>query len=126
MAVDKTKLSARNHGVEWSGIRVMFALADKIKDVVNLGIGQPDFDTPGHIRQAAKDALDQGFTRYPPASGFSDLKEAIAEKLARENQITADPGSEIFVAVGAMQVIFNTCLHLLDPGDEGAGHRPRL
>jgi len=115
-----TRLSQRNKGVEWSGIRVMFALADQIPGVVNLGIGQPDFDTPVHIREAAKEALDRGFTRYPPATGFDDLKRAIAEKVGRENKIKADPDKEIFVAVGAMQVIFNSCLHLLDQGDEVA------
>ena len=108
----------RNAGVEWSGIRIMFAMADKIDGIVNLGIGQPDFDTPEHIREAAKTGLDQGFTRYPPAAGFQDLREAVAEKLARENKITADPESEIFISVGAMQGIFNVMLHLVNPGDE--------
>jgi aspartate/methionine/tyrosine aminotransferase len=111
-------LSDRTHEVEWSGIRIMFALADEIPDVVNLGIGQPDFDTPGWIRDAAKQALDDGYTRYPPAKGFTDLRRAIAEKLKTENGIVADPDTEVYVAVGAMQVIFNTCLHLLNPGDE--------
>jgi aspartate/methionine/tyrosine aminotransferase len=112
------KITQRSHAVEWSGIRVMFALADEIPDVINLGIGQPDFDTPEFIREAAKKALDDGFTRYPPAKGFLDVREAIAEKLRRENSIDADPASEIFVAVGAMQVIFNTILHLVEPGQE--------
>ena len=67
-------LSSRTHEVEWSGIRIMFGLADEIPDVVNLGIGQPDFDTPEFIRDAAKQALDDGFTRYPPAKGFEDLR----------------------------------------------------
>ena len=117
MTIEK-HLSGRTHEVEWSGIRIMFALADEIPDVVNLGIGQPDFDTPVFIRDAAKLALDQGYTRYPPAKGFEDLRQAIADKLKRENNIIADPDTDIYVAVGAMQVIFNTCLHLLNPGDE--------
>jgi len=111
-------LADRTHAVEWSGIRIMFALADEIQDIVNLGIGQPDFDTPESIRDAAKQALDAGYTRYPPAKGFEDLRQAIAHKLKAENNIIADPDTEIYVAVGAMQVIFNTCLHLLNPGDE--------
>lgn len=115
---EPNRLAERNQGVEWSGIRVMFELANEIPGVVNLGIGQPHFDTPAHIRDAAKVALDQGYTRYPPAKGFGDLREAISAKLEEENGITADPGSEIFVAVGAMQVIFNTMLHLIEPGDE--------
>jgi aspartate/methionine/tyrosine aminotransferase len=117
MTIEK-HLSDRTHEVEWSGIRIMFALADEIPDVVNLGIGQPDFDTPEFIRDAAKLALDEGYTRYPPAKGFADLRQAIAGKLKRENNIIADPDTDIYVAVGAMQVIFNTCLHLLNKGDE--------
>jgi aminotransferase len=117
--MDIEKLFAtRNQGVEWSGIRIMFALADKIDGVVNLGIGQPDFDTPVHIRDAAKTALDQGYTRYPPASGFADLRAVVAKKLAQENKIQADPDAEIFISVGAMQGIFNIMLHLLNTGDE--------
>ena len=114
----KNYLTQRSHQVEWSGIRVMFALADEIPDVVNLGIGQPDFDTPAFIREAAKNALDEGYTRYPPAKGFDDLRQAIAVKVKNENGIDANPDTDIFVAVGAMQVIFNTMLHLADPGDE--------
>jgi aspartate/methionine/tyrosine aminotransferase len=117
MAIENL-LARRTHEIEWSGIRIMFALADKIPDVVNLGIGQPDFDTPEFIRDAAKQALDDGYTRYPPAKGFMDLRQAIAAKLKRQNNIVADPDKEIYVAVGAMQVIFNTCLHMLNPGDE--------
>jgi aspartate/methionine/tyrosine aminotransferase len=112
------RLAQRSHAVEWSGIRVMFALADEIEGVVNLGIGQPDFDTPQHIRDAAKVALDDGYTRYPPAKGFFDLRQAIAEKLRKKNNIHSDPDTDIFVAVGAMQVIFNTMLHLIEPGEE--------
>jgi aspartate/methionine/tyrosine aminotransferase len=117
MTIEK-HLSGRTHEVEWSGIRIMFALADEIPGVVNLGIGQPDFDTPEFIRNAAKQALDEGYTRYPPAKGFEDLRQAIAGKLERENNIIANPDTDIYVAVGAMQVIFNSCLHLLNKGDE--------
>lgn len=111
-------LAGRNRGVQWSGIRIMFELADEIPGIINLGIGQPDFDTPEHIREAAKQALDDGYTRYPPAKGFADLRQAISVKLAAENGIEADPDTEIFVAVGAMQVIFNTMLHLIESGDQ--------
>jgi len=111
-------LAKRSLEVQWSGIRVMFALADEIPGVVNLGIGEPDFDTPELIREAAKTALDEGYTRYPPAKGFKDVRWAIAEKLERENGIFANPDRDIFVAVGAMQVIFNAVLHLVEPGDE--------
>jgi aminotransferase len=114
----KKKLALRNQEIEWSGIRTMLALANEQQDVINLGIGEPDFPTSGHIKTAAKNALDQGYTTYPPARGYQDLREAIAEKLKDENRIIADPDSEIFVSVGAMQGIFNTALHLIEPGDE--------
>jgi len=96
----------------------MFALAEQLSDMINLGIGQPDFDTPEFIIEAAKQALDQGYTRYPPAKGFMDLREAIARKLSAQNKMQVDPDTELFVAVGAMQGVFNTILHLIDPGDE--------
>lgn len=111
-------LADRTHEIEWSGIRIMFALADQIPNVVNLGIGQPDFDTPEFIREAAKQALDDGYTRYPPAKGFADLRREVAKKLKTENKIDVDPDTEVYIAVGAMQVIFNTCLHMLNAGDE--------
>jgi aminotransferase len=117
MNIDKF-FAKRNAGVEWSGIRIMFALADEIDNVINLGIGQPDFDTPEHIRDAAKLALDKGYTRYPPANGFQDLREAVSAKLERENKIKADPDSEIFISVGAMQGIFNVMLHMIEKEDE--------
>jgi len=111
-------LARRNSTVRWSGIRVMFALADEIPGVINLGIGEPDFDTPVFIREAAKKALDEGYTRYTPAKGYGDLRVAIARKLLEQNRIVAEPDSEIFVSVGAMQGVFNAILHLVDPGDE--------
>ncbi|SLN73495.1 Aspartate aminotransferase [Roseovarius albus] len=110
-----TKRIAR---VEWSGIRNMHAKASKLDNVINLGIGQPDFDTPDHIIAAAKVALDEGYTRYPPAQGFLDVRQAIAEKLIRQNGIVADPETEIMVTVGAMQVVFNTMLNFIEAGDE--------
>ena len=96
----------------------MFAIAEEVPGIINLGIGQPSFDTPERIRDAAKRALDEGYTRYPPARGFMDLRQAISLKLRTENGIDADPESDIFVRVGAMQGIFNTILHLINPGDE--------
>lgn len=111
-------MSNRISRVEWSGIRNMHAKAAKLEGVINLGIGQPDFDTPDHIVEAAKVALDQGYTRYPPAQGFADVRQAISKKLRHQNGITADPETEIMVTVGAMQVVFNTMLNFIEPGDE--------
>lgn len=112
-------LSERTYEVEWSGIRLISMMLGKIESgVVALSIGQPDFDTPEHIIQAAKKALDEGYTRYPPAKGFADLREAISKKLKIKNNIIADPDSEVFVSTGAMHAIFNSVLQIVEPGDE--------
>ena len=79
------QLAQRTHAVEWSGIRVMFALADEIEGVVNLGIGQPDFDTPEHIKAAAIAAIQEGETKYTAVDGTPELKQAITGKRLREN-----------------------------------------
>jgi aspartate/methionine/tyrosine aminotransferase len=112
-------LAQRNAAVEWSGIRIISMLMGRIKSgAIPLSIGQPDFDTPPHIVAAAKQALDEGYTRYPPAKGFEDLRVAIANKLKAKNKIVADPESEIFVSSGAMHAIFNSVLQIIEPGDE--------
>jgi aspartate/methionine/tyrosine aminotransferase len=112
-------LASRISGVEWSGIRIISMMLSKIQSgAIALSIGQPDFDTPRHISEAAKQALDEGYTRYPPAKGFSDLREAIAMKLKLKNDIGADPESEVFVSSGAMHAIFNSVLQIIEPGDE--------
>ena len=86
-------------------------------DVVALTIGEPDFDTPLNIRDAAKDAMDKGFTHYSPVAGIPELREAIAAKLAHENGLNYKP-SEIVVANGTKQAINNAVLALIGPGDE--------
>ncbi|ACX52482.1 aminotransferase class I and II [Ammonifex degensii KC4] len=85
--------------------------------VINFGAGEPDFDTPEHIKEAAKRALDQGFTKYTPVAGILPLREAICEKLYRDNQLEYSP-NEIVVSCGAKHSIFNALQVLLDPGDE--------
>lgn len=86
-------------------------------DVIGFGAGEPDFDTPAHICQAAKDALDRGMTRYTPASGMLELKKAICEKLRRDNNLDYVP-QQIVVSNGAKHSLFNTFEALLDDGDE--------
>ena len=87
------------------------------RDVVALTIGEPDFETPEHIRDAAKDALDKGFTHYSPVAGIPELREAIAEKLQVENALNYK-ASEIVLANGTKQAINNVVLSLIGPGDE--------
>lgn len=92
-------------------------LKAKGQDVIDLSLGEPDFDTPAHIKEAAKKALDEGFTKYTPVNGLLELREAIVRKLARENDLQYTP-NQIVVSNGAKQSVYNLCAALLDPGDE--------
>ncbi len=86
-------------------------------DIINLSLGEPDFGTPDHIKDAAKKAMDEGFTFYTPISGYLDLRKAIAEKFKRENHLDYAP-DQIVVSTGAKQSIANAVLSLVNPGDE--------
>jgi len=86
-------------------------------DVINLSLGEPDFITPLHIREAAKKAIDEGFTHYTPISGFPELRKAISEKFKRENNLDFSP-DQVVVSTGAKQAIANVILSLVNPGDE--------
>jgi len=87
------------------------------EDVIDLGLGEPDFDTPDHIKQAAHDAALAGETNYPPTGGTARLKSAVSAKFSRENSLTY-AADEIIVSNGAKQVIFNAMMATLEPGDE--------
>lgn len=87
------------------------------KDVIGLGAGEPDFDTPDNIKQAAIDAINRGETKYTAVDGIPELKQAICRKFARENGLDYKP-SEIIVGTGGKQVLFNAFIATLDPGDE--------
>ncbi|WP_020530537.1 pyridoxal phosphate-dependent aminotransferase [Flexithrix dorotheae] len=86
-------------------------------NVIKLNLGEPDFQTPQHIKDAAKKAIDEGFTSYPPVAGFPDLKEAIVHKLKRDNGLDYEPAN-IVASTGAKQSIANVLLSLLNKGDE--------
>lgn len=92
-------------------------LASKGIDVINLSLGEPDFVTPSHIREAAKKAIDDGFTFYPPIAGYAELRKAISAKFQRENQLDYKP-DQVVVSTGAKQAIANVVLCLVNPGDE--------
>lgn len=87
------------------------------KNIINLSIGEPDFDTPECIKQAGIDAINENHTHYTPVSGMLELREAIARKLKNENGVDYDP-SQIVVSNGAKQSISNAIMSLVDPGDE--------
>ena len=86
-------------------------------DVIDLSLGEPDFGTPQHIRDAAKKAIDEGYSHYPPVPGYPDLRSAIAQKLKRDNNLTFEP-NQIVVSTGAKQSLANILFSLVNPGDE--------
>jgi aspartate aminotransferase len=115
MAVDKTKYLSDK-------LQLMMAqkardLRAQGKDVISLSIGEPDFDTPDHIKEAAKKALDEGYTKYTPVAGLPELRQAISDKFKRDNKLEYKP-SQIVVSNGAKQSIANIMAALLNPGDE--------
>lgn len=86
-------------------------------DVVNLSVGEPDFATPLHIKEAAKKAIDDNFTHYSPVAGYPGLREAVAEKLRKENH-TGYEAAQVVVSTGAKQALSNVVLAVVNPGDE--------
>ena len=114
-------LADRLQAIKPSPTVAVTAKANQLKadgvDVIGLGAGEPDFDTPAHITAAAKQALDEGKTRYGPPAGIPALRQAIVDKFARENDLAYTP-DQITVAAGGKQIIFNAFLATLNPGDE--------
>ncbi|WP_010395991.1 pyridoxal phosphate-dependent aminotransferase [Paracoccus sp. TRP] len=92
-------------------------LAAEGRDIISLSAGEPDFDTPAHIREAAKAAIDAGHTRYTAVDGIPELKRAICDKFARENGLDYKP-SQVTVGTGGKQILYNALMATLNPGDE--------
>ena len=115
------KLSQKSISISGSLTLAIDAKAKKMKaegmDVIGFGAGEPGFETPQFIIEAAKEALDKGYTRYTPASGMMELKEAICEKLQNDNNLKYTP-SEIIVSNGAKHSLYNIFQAILNPGDE--------
>ena len=116
-----SKLSHRVQAVKPSPTLAITARAAALRaageDVIGLGAGEPDFDTPDHIKQAAKKAMDEGKTKYTPVDGTASLKQAIIDKFKRDNSLDYKP-EQILVSSGGKQSFFNLAQAILDPGDE--------
>jgi len=117
----KKQLSDRLNRLAPSATLVMSQKSSEMKaqgiDVINLSVGEPDFNTPEHIKQAAKTAIDDNYSKYSPVPGYADLRKAISEKLKKENGL--DYGtSEILVSNGAKQCVCSAIMALVNPGDE--------
>ena len=114
-------LSERINSLPVSATLAMAAKARELKnqgiDIIGLSLGEPDFNTPEFIKEAAVQAVNDDWNSYSPVDGYADLKEAICEKFKRDNKLFYKP-SQIVVSTGAKQSIANVCMVLLDPGDE--------
>lgn len=112
------KFNRRADGIDFSKIRIYNSLVAKIPGSVDLTLGEPDFATPNHICEAAKQAIDQGLHHYVPSLGLPDLRKAISEKLKKRNRIDSDPNSQVLVTVGATEASTLTMQSFLNEGDE--------
>jgi len=116
-----TAISNRIHLLSESETLAMARMSRELKaqgyDVISLSLGEPDFNTPDHIKKAANNAIEQNFTFYPPVNGYLDLREAICQKLKKDNQLNFHP-DQIVVSTGAKQSIANVVLSLVNPEEE--------
>lgn len=116
-----TILSERINNLAVSQTLAMAALARELKaqgkDIISLSLGEPDFTTPDFIKEAAKQAIDDNYSAYPPVEGYADLKEAICNKFKRDNNLQYTP-AQIVVSTGAKQSLYNVAQVMLNDGDE--------
>lgn len=115
-------LASRMDKIPFAGIRKVFQKANELeaqgKKVIHFEIGRPDFDTPKHIKEAAKKALDQGFVHYAPNNGIPLLREALAYRLQADKKLSFDPEKEIMVTAGGQEALYLTFMSILNAGDE--------
>ncbi|MEM3640485.1 MAG: pyridoxal phosphate-dependent aminotransferase [Candidatus Bathyarchaeia archaeon] len=110
--------SRRTSLIKPSAIRRMLELSASMENLVHLEQGEPDFPTPKHICEAAEEAMRRGFTHYTESNGTLELREAIAEKLEKENGISVNPKTEVIVTSGTQEAMFIAAMGFLNPGDE--------
>ena len=114
----RSRLSQRVQDVPPSGIRKFFDVLAAMPDVISLGVGEPDFDTPASIKQAGIDALIAGRTQYTSNYGTMELREALSAHLDRRYAVRYDPGSEMLITVGGSEALAIAMQAVVDPGDE--------
>jgi len=125
MTPNASKFIANNvRQIPRSGIRDFFDIVQGMKDVISLGIGEPDFVTPWHIREAAIYALERGRTSYTSNLGLPKLRQAITEHLEKRLNVTYDPKNEIIIAVGVSEAMDIALRSIVNPGDEIIYHEP--
>ncbi len=120
----KNRIASHVRDIPRSGIRDFFDIVSTMKDVISLGIGEPDFDTPWHIREAAIDGLERGSTGYTSNLGLIELRRALAGYVKRTFGVGYDAASEILVTVGVSEALDLAIRALIEPGDEVLYHEP--
>ncbi|MGO4971452.1 aminotransferase class I/II-fold pyridoxal phosphate-dependent enzyme [[Clostridium] aminophilum] len=114
----RNPLSKTITGIQPSGIRKFFDIVSEMDDAISLGVGEPDFDTPWHVREAGIHSLEKGRTFYTSNSGLKELRQEVVNYLERSQGITYDPIKEIMITVGGSEAIDAALRAMLDPGDE--------
>ena len=114
----RNPLSKRIVEIEPSGIRKFFDIVNEMEDAISIGVGEPDFDTPWHIRDEGIFSLEKGRTLYTSNAGLKELKQEIAKYIYRKCDVTYDYKKEIMVTVGGSEAIDIAMRAMLDPGDE--------
>ena len=120
----KKQIAAHVRDIPKSGIREFFDIVAQEKEVISLGVGEPDFDTPWHIREAAIYSLEQGRTHYTSNLGLPELRSAICRYVQRHFSVAYDPGTEVIITVGVSEAIDLALRALVNPGDEVLYHEP--
>src|SRR5438552_5469200 len=120
----QTSIATHVRAIPRSGIRDFFEIVQGMKDVISLGVGEPDFITPWHIREAAIYALETGRTSYTSNLGLLKLREAIAISLEKHFQISYNPKNQILIAVGVSEAMDIAFRAVINPGDEIIYHEP--
>ncbi len=114
----RDRLNATVRDIPRSGIRDFFDLVTTMKDVISLGIGEPDFDTPWHVRESTVFALERGTTHYTSNYGYIELRRALARYVAKQFGAEYNPESEVLVTVGVSEALDLALRALLNPGDD--------
>lgn len=114
----RNPLSSRIVEIPFSGIRKFFDIAAEMKDVISLGVGEPDFDTPWHIREEGIYSLEKGRTFYTSNAGLKELREEICRYLSRRMNLSYDPLHEVMITVGGSEAIDAALRAMINPGDE--------
>ena len=114
----RSPLSDKAVSIPWSGIRKFFDVVNEMPDAISLGVGEPDFDTPWHIRDEGIYSLEKGRTFYTSNAGLKELREEIVRYLERRIHVSYDPLREVLITVGGSEGIDMAFRAMLNPGDE--------